>query len=192
MKLHLSYYENDDVVGLAKDLIGKELFTNINGIITSGIISETEAYAGATDKASHAYGGRRTKRTETMYKPGGRTYVYLCYGIHYLLNIVTGGKGQADAVLIRGIIPRTGIGSMYARSKKHRPEGLSDGPAKVCKVLGVNISHNDLMLDSDRIWIEDNKFDAAEYSISVSKRIGIDYAGEDAKLPYRFLLRPKG
>ncbi|NOY49944.1 MAG: DNA-3-methyladenine glycosylase [Chlorobi bacterium] len=189
MKLHLSYYKSDDVVGLAKDLIGKELFTNINGIITSGIISETEAYAGATDKASHAYGGRRTKRTETMYKPGGRTYVYLCYGIHYLLNIVTAGKDQADAVLIRGIIPRTGIEAMYARSKKHKLKGLSDGPAKVCKVLGVNISHNDLMLDSNRVWIEDNNFDAAEYTISISRRIGIDYAGEDAKLPYRFLLR---
>jgi DNA-3-methyladenine glycosylase len=192
MKLKLSYYKSDDVVGLAKDLLGKELFTNINGIITSGIISETEAYAGISDKASHAYGGRRTKRTETMFKPGGRTYVYLCYGMHYLLNVVTANKNQAHAILIRSIIPVTGIESMYSRSNKNKMRGLSDGPAKVCKILGVNKTHNNILLNSNCIWIEDNAFDLVNYEISTSKRIGIDYAAEDANLPYRFLLKEKG
>src|SRR3954471_15249269 len=98
-----SYYLNADVVFLAKDLLGKTLCTRINNKLTCGIITETEAYAGVIDKASHAYSGRRTNRTETIYSKGGVTYVYLCYGIHRLLNIVTNNKDVPHAILIRAI-----------------------------------------------------------------------------------------
>src|SRR4051812_21670161 len=108
-KLKASYYANTDVVFLAKDLIGKTLCTRINNKLTCGIITETEAYAGIIDKASHAYGGRRTNRTETMYSKGGVSYVYLCYGIHRLFNIVTNTVDVPHAILIRAIYPTKGI-----------------------------------------------------------------------------------
>ena len=103
MKIPLSFYQSDDVVFLARSLLGKSLLTFLDGKLTGGIITETEAYAGINDKASHAYGGRKTKRTEVMYREGGVCYVYLCYGIHYLFNVVTGKKDVPHAVLIRGI-----------------------------------------------------------------------------------------
>src|SRR5690606_19477666 len=103
MKLDRLYYQQSDVVAISRNLIGKVICTNINDEYTSGIITETEAYAGVGDKASHAYGDRRTNRTETMYMQGGYAYVYLCYGIHHLFNIVTNVEGVPNAVLLRGI-----------------------------------------------------------------------------------------
>ncbi|PLX14585.1 MAG: DNA-3-methyladenine glycosylase [Marinilabiliales bacterium] len=188
MILPESFFIHDDVVSIAKNLLGKELFTNINGEICSGIISETEAYAGITDKASHAYGSRRTKRTETMYQRGGRTYVYLCYGIHHLVNIVTAKENIPHAVLIRSIIPQKGINSMLLRSKNKNPNNLSNGPGKLSKVLGITTVYDNIKLNKDIIWIEDNDYSLDSYNIMVTKRIGIDYAEEDAHLPYRFLL----
>lgn len=186
-----SYFLNENVVAIARDLLGKELFTNINGKICSGIISETEAYAGVTDKASHAYGNRRTKRTETMYKEGGRTYVYICYGMHHLLNIVTAGKNTPHAVLIRGIIPKKGQNIMLNRTNKNSIINISNGPAKLSKALGVTTQLDNTLLDINKIWIEDNGFELSDFEIVKGKRIGIDYAGEDALLPYRFLMVKK-
>jgi DNA-3-methyladenine glycosylase len=195
MKLSLSYYKQNNVVEIACDLIGKEIFTNINGQITSGIISETEAYAGITDKASHAYGGKRTQRTETMFLKGGRTYVYLCYGMHKMLNIVTGPKDTPHAVLIRSIVPKSGIRIMKERTGKTSLVNISNGPGKLCKALGIEIKHNNISLLENEIWIQDNDFtyeikgyEIEGYGIKTTKRIGIDYAGEDAKLPYRFVI----
>ncbi len=163
------------------------LFSNINGYISSGIISETEAYEGATDKASHAYGGRRTARTEVLHLSGGISYVYLCYGIHHLFNVVTGPVDIPHAVLIRGIIPDLGIDEMLKRCGKNKANrSLSDGPGKVSKALGIDISFNKLDLDADRIWIEGDPNAKKNFRIKSSKRIGIDYAEEDALLPYRF------
>ena len=144
--LKASYYLNDDVVFLAKDLIGKTLCTNINNKLTCGIITETEAYAGVTDKASHAYGNRRTNRTETMYSKGGVSYVYLCYGIHRLFNIVTNKKDAPHAILIRAIYPIRGIEEIVKRRGIKFTNNLCVGPGKVSQALGIDLLHNNLSL----------------------------------------------
>lgn len=188
MKLKKEFYENNDVILLANKLLGKEIYTNINGLITSGIISETEAYNGITDKASHAYNGRRTKRNEAMYQSGGICYVYLCYGIHNLLNVVSGLKDDPKAVLIRSIIPQIGIEHMLIRrQKKNFSRYDNQGPGKISKSLGIDLSFNFTSLLSNKVWIEDsNKINIKQ--IKTTPRIGIEYAEEDALLPYRFIL----
>lgn len=138
VKLQFSYYQNRDVLYLAKDLLGKVLFTQIDGEETAGIIVETEAYFGVTDKASHAYGGRRTNRTETMYSEGGISYVYLCYGIHYLFNVVSSVAGEPHAVLIRGIEPLVGKETIELRRKMTITNtSISSGPGSAAKALGM-------------------------------------------------------
>ncbi len=190
MVLPLSYYQNEDVVFLARDLLGKSLATNIRGNITRAFIAETEAYAGEIDKASHAYGGRRTNRTEVMYKAGGVSYVYLCYGMHNLFNIVTGPEGIPHAVLIRGIILEEGLETARKRTGKNLKKGqLVEGPGNTTKTLGIKREHNGLLLTGNKLWLEDNGTTIQPENILVSKRIGVDYAGKDALLPYRFQLK---
>ncbi len=190
------FYLSNDVVTIAKKLLGKVIYTSINGEVTSGIISETEAYAGVTDKGSHAYGNRRTTRTEIMFAEGGLAYIYLCYGIHCLFNIVTSAKDEPNAVLIRGIIPNEGRLIMANRkSKSEITSKHASGPGNVTKVLGIHMNHNKLPLfigkkdERDCIWIEDKGLVIQDTDFVEGPRIGIDYAGEDAKLPYRFLLK---
>jgi len=186
MKLEKSFYTREDVVQIAKDLIGKYLLTNFDGGITAGIIVETEAYEGITDRASHAFGGRRTNRTEVMFSTGGVAYVYLCYGIHSLFNIVTNQKGIPHAVLVRGIHPAEGLEIMITRAQKpYLKPGSGSGPGNVSKLLGIHYSHSGLDLMGDKIWIEDRGLDMVKQIIS-GTRIGVDYAGQDALLPYRF------
>lgn len=171
---------------VAKDLLGKYLFSNFDGGITAGIITETEAYEGVTDRASHAYGGRRTARTEVMYARGGVAYIYLCYGIHSLFNIVTNQEGIPHAVLIRGIEPVEGI--EYMKKRLHKPalgKEPGTGPGKVSKLLGFHYSDTGTDLLGERIWLEDRGLYIGE-NIIKGPRIGVDYAGEDALLPYRF------
>jgi DNA-3-methyladenine glycosylase len=188
-KIGLSYYQTDDVVYLASDLLGKILTTNIGGKLTAGMITETEAYAGVKDRASHAYGGRRTQRTRIMYRKGGYSYVYLCYGIHNLFNIVTSAKEVPHAVLIRGIYPVTGWDTiMKRRNTYNKTSAISDGPGKLTKALGIELTHNGILLDGNLIWLEDWGKKIRGDDILRSKRIGVDYAGEDALLPYRFNL----
>jgi DNA-3-methyladenine glycosylase len=188
MKLKRDFYLSEDVVSIAKELLGKYLYTNFEGIITSGIICETEAYAGVTDKASHAFGGRRTERTEIMYEQGGTAYVYLCYGIHSLFNVVTNFKDIPHAVLIRGIQPVEGIDKMLERTgKKKLDNNFGIGPGKVSKALGIHFKDTGIDLTGNIIWIEDKGFKINEKDIVASTRIGVDYAGEDALLPYRFI-----
>jgi DNA-3-methyladenine glycosylase len=184
--LKASYYLNPDVVSLAKDLIGKTLCTRINGLLTGGIITETEAYAGVIDKASHAYGDRRTKRTETMYSKGGVSYVYLCYGIHRLFNIVTNVAGIPHAVLVRAIYPTIGIEEIMKRRGVKPSSTWCVGPGKVTQALGIDLIHNNLSLTGKEIWIQDDHIKINPKDIQVGPRIGVAYAGEDAKLPYRF------
>ena len=196
MELPLSFYRQADVVTIARDLLGKSLFTASNGVITGGIITETEAYAGVTDKASHAFGNRFTERTQIMYREGGCAYVYLCYGIHSLFNIVTNHEGIPHAVLIRGIHPTEGLEVMLERrGMKHAGKDFCKGPGKVSKALGIHYSHTGILLSKTatidnemKIWVEDNQRRIEEDEIIVSPRIGVDYAGEDALLPYRFEL----
>ena len=185
-KLKASYFLHTDVVFLAKDLIGKTLCTRINGILTCGIITETEAYAGVTDKASHAYGDRRTNRTEVMYSKGGVSYVYLCYGIHRLFNIVTNDHGIPHAVLIRAIYPTKGIEEIVRRRGLRFSDTLCAGPGKVTQALGIDLVHNKISLGGNEIWLQDDHANIPEKDILAGPRIGVDYAGEDSKLPYRF------
>ena len=187
--LPLSFYRKPDVVKIAKSLLGKYFFSNIEGHLCGGIIAETEAYAGVIDHASHAYNGRRTARTETMYLPGGVSYVYFSYGMHYLFNVVTAGKDVPHAVLIRGIIPTEGIEIQKIRRKM--PAGgkqLTNGPAKVCQALGITLEQNAISLAGNVLRIADGGFVLQESQIIVTTRVGVGYAGEDALLPYRFIL----
>lgn len=157
MKLKEEYYQNEDVVSLAKDLLGKILYTKIDNEITAGIIVETEAYFGIKDKASHAYGGRRTNRTETMYGSGGIAYVYLCYGMHNLFNIVSSKENDPHAVLIRGIQPLVGIDIIeQRRNMSHSKGAISAGPGSAAKALGIDKTFNAKNLTGDEIWIEDH------------------------------------
>jgi len=190
LKLEFSYYLNQDVIFLAKDLLGKVLFTNIEGEITAGIIVETEAYHGIQDKASHAYGGRRTNRTETLYSQGGISYVYLCYGIHNLFNIVSSVKGEPHAVLIRGIEPLIGKDIMEIRRNMAATKAaISSGPGSAAKALGIDRSFNKKDLTGEEIWIEDHGIQYTTDQIAATPRVGVAYAQEDALLPWRFFVK---
>jgi len=190
LKLPFSYYQNQDVVFLAKDLLGKVLFTEIEGNITAGIIVETEAYFGIMDKASHAYGGRRTDRTETLYHDGGISYVYLCYGIHHLFNIVSSVKDEPHAVLVRAVEPL--IGKELMELRRNMPASkpaISSGPGSAAKALGIDRSFNTKDLTGEEIWIEDHNTRYTPDEITAGPRIGVAYAQEDAFLPWRFFVK---
>ncbi|HET6243919.1 MAG: DNA-3-methyladenine glycosylase [Bacteroidetes bacterium] len=183
------FYLRPDVVQISKELLGKVLFTNINGIITAGIITETEAYAGIVDKASHAYNNRRTNRTEIMFAKGGVSYVYLCYGIHHLFNIVTNIKDIPHAVLIRAIQPVQGLDEILSRRKLTKPTAkMTSGPGTVSQALGITTAFSGLSLQGNIIWVEEKGISVIENQIITGPRIGVDYAAEDALLPYRFRL----
>ena len=190
MKLSAKFYRRDDVVKIARELIGKYLFTFIDGIYTGGVITETEAYNGEIDRASHAFGGRRTARTEIMYSDGGTAYVYLCYGIHSLFNVVTNRKNIPHAVLIRSIFPTEGIEQMRIRRRKPKSDNaeLCIGPGTVSQGLGIHFSDTGKSLLENEIWIEDQKLKIPAEKIISGPRVGVDYAGKDALLPYRFRL----
>ncbi|RYZ97530.1 MAG: DNA-3-methyladenine glycosylase [Sphingobacteriaceae bacterium] len=190
MKLPLSYYQSNDVVAISRDLLGKYLFTNIDGAITGGIIVETEAYNGIGDKASHAFGNRQTPRTKTMFEDGGRAYVYLCYGIHEMFNVVTSIEGVPHAILIRAIEPVEGIDIMqYRRDMAIVKPNITRGPGSVAKALGISRNINAYSMLSDTIWIEDRGFSYPDEEIKAGPRIGVAYAAEDALLPYRFYIK---
>jgi DNA-3-methyladenine glycosylase len=190
MKLAASYYHSPDVVAISKDLIGKYLFTCIDGVITGGYIVETEAYNGITDRASHAFGNRITPRTSTMFMQGGIAYVYLCYGIHEMFNIVTNTEGQPHAILIRAINPTDGIEAMQVRRNMPVPKPtITKGPGSVAKAMGISRAINTFSLQGDTIWIEDRGLFFPDESIAAVPRVGVDYAGDDALLPYRFYIK---
>lgn len=190
MKLPHSYYSNQDVLFLAQNLLGKVLFTEIGDAITAGIIVETEAYFGVQDKASHAYGGRRTNRTEPLYSHGGISYVYLCYGIHHLFNVVSSVEDDPHAVLIRAVEPL--IGKEIMENRRNMPSSkaaISSGPGSVAKALGIDQSFNKKDLTGDEIWIEDHGILYKPDEIITGPRIGVAYAQEDALLPWRFFVK---
>ncbi len=190
MKLPESYYQRDDVVILSRDLLGKYLFTHIDGVLTGGYIVETEAYNGVVDKASHAYGNRLTPRTKTMFGPGGVAYVYLCYGIHEMFNIVTADEGTPRAILVRAINPTNGVDVMlHRRGMTFVKPNITSGPGSVAKALGISRAINAVSLQSDTIWIEDRGLNFPDEAIASVPRIGVSYAKEDALLPYRFYVK---
>ncbi|MGZ3944058.1 MAG: DNA-3-methyladenine glycosylase [Mucilaginibacter sp.] len=190
MKLPQSYYLDHDVLSISKDLLGKYLFTCIDGELTGGFIVETEAYNGAVDKASHAYGNRLTKRTEVMFREGGIAYVYLVYGIHEMLNVVTSTEGHAQAILIRAIEPTEGVDTMLLRRSMDKVKpNVTAGPGSVAKALGVDRKLNGISLQSDELWIEDRGLTFTDDQIAAVPRIGVAYAGQHALLPYRFYVK---
>lgn len=188
--LPLSFYQRRNVLQIAKELLGKVIITKWNGITTSARITEVEAYAGVGDKASHAYGGRRTRRNEIMYTSGGVAYVYLCYGIHHLFNIVTNTGEIPHAILIRAGEPLEGIDEMLKRTgKKNLDHTLTRGPGNVSKALGIFTKHSGISLQDQKLLIADSGYRIKRNAVMVSPRIGVDYAGDDALLPYRFFVK---
>lgn len=188
-RLPLSFYLRDDVTKISKELLGKVLVTNWQGQYTSGRITETEAYEGEKDRASHAFRGK-TPRTEIMFEEGGKAYVYLCYGIHQMFNIVTSSKGTPHAILIRAVEPLEGIDTMLQRTgKKHLDHTLTRGPGNVGKAFGFHTSQCGISLLSDELFIADDGFKLSKKMIGTSPRIGVDYAGEHAAWHYRFFIK---
>jgi DNA-3-methyladenine glycosylase len=189
-KLPLSFYQRTNVLEIAKDLLGKILVTKFDSVTTSARIIECEAYAGVIDKASHAVGGRRTARNEIMYGKGGFAYVYLCYGIHHLFNVVTNSEEIPHAILIRAAEPLNGINKMLERTGKEKLDNtLTRGPGNVSKALGIYTKHSGLSLSSKNLFIADDGFVFNKTEILTSPRIGVDYAGNHALLPYRFYIK---
>ena len=189
-KLNLDFYQRDNVVEISKELLGKTLFTNFDDKITAGIIVETEAYAGITDRASHAFNSKRTKRNQVMYKSGGIAYVYLCYGMHHLFNIVTNKKNIPHAVLIRAIEPIIGLDIMLNRRLQSKKTfSLTSGPGCLSKALGITTNNSGISLLKNHIWIEGQNTPVKEYDIVSSSRVGIQYAKEDANNPWRFQMK---
>ena len=189
-KLNLDFYQRDNVVEISKELLGKTLFTNFDDKITAGIIVETEAYAGITDRASHAFNSKRTKRNQVMYKSGGIAYVYLCYGMHHLFNIVTNKKNIPHAVLIRAIEPIIGLDIMLNRRLHSKKTfSLTSGPGCLSKALGITTNNSGISLLKNHIWIEGQNTSVKEYDIVSSSRVGIQYAKEDANNPWRFQMK---
>lgn len=190
MVLPQAFYERKDVLKVARELLGKVVVTRFDGVVTAAMITETEAYAGAGDRASHAYGNRRTNRTEVMYAHGGVAYVYLCYGIHHLFNVVTHEADTPHAVLIRAAEPLEGIEAMlYRRNKLSLTAALTAGPGAMSMALGIHTRHTGMSLQGPEITIEDRSMKVRPADIVATPRIGVAYAMDDAFLPYRFYLR---
>lgn len=187
-KLEREFYARNDVVQIGRDLLGKVLCTRIDEQVTRMTITETEAYVGEIDKASHAWGGRRTRRTEPIYGPPGHAYIYLCYGLHHLFNVVTNASGIPHAVLIRAGVPLEGQELMLQRRKKKKLDRtLLGGPGSVGMALGITTALTGADLLADTIWIEDHNFQPRPGAVLALPRVGVDYAEEDALLPYRFI-----
>lgn len=192
-KLERNFYLSNDVVSVAEGLIGKVLCTSINGEKTAGIIVETEAYAGRSDNACHGQFHHYTEKASAMFLEGGVSYVYICYGIHRLFNVITNSEGKSDAVLIRAIEPIEGYEIMERRRnlKQRKPVDyrLTRGPGCLTIAMGIGMEHNALELDDKVVWIEDRDIDFSSEMLLSSKRVGVSPAGRDADLPYRFYVK---
>ena len=189
-KLDHSFYDRKNVVQIARELLGKILVTQFDGIRTSGRIVETEAYNGVVDRASHAFGGRRTTRSEHIYGSPGTVYIYIIYGIHHLFNVVTNKKDTPHAILIRALEPMEGVDYMLKRVGKPLADyTLTKGPGNLARALGMSKMHTGGSLFSEEIFIEDDGLRYKKDQIVITHRIGVDYAGTDAQLPYRFIVK---
>ncbi|MCB0637835.1 MAG: DNA-3-methyladenine glycosylase [Lewinella sp.] len=192
-RLPASFYQSEDTVQLARKLLGKWLVTEFDGQRTIGRIVETEAYKAPEDKACHAYLNRNTKRTRTMFLPGGVAYIYLCYGIHHLFNVVTGPEGAAHAILLRAVEPVAGTDIMLARrGLASVSKRLTAGPGVMSQALGLHKDYDASSLTdpASPIWIAEPEGPTlAPDDIVASPRIGVDYAEECAAWPWRFYIK---
>ncbi len=186
VRLAAAFYQRDDVLRVAQELLGQILVTRFDGVRTAGRITEVEAYRAPDDRACHAWNNRRTPRTEVMFQVGGRAYIYLCYGIHHLFNVVTGPEGAAHAVLVRAVEPVEGLDCMLERRRAKRAgPALTTGPGALAQALGLHtrFSGQSLLAPDSPVWIEPGE---APRTIASGPRIGVDYAGECAAWPWRF------
>jgi len=189
-KLPREFYTRANVLAVARQLLGRLLIVPAReGRRVSGIIVETEAYRGPQDRASHAYGCRRTNRTETMYQIGGTAYVYFVYGMYYQFNVVTNVREIPHAVLVRALEPVEGIALMRKRRPGQSDQNLTSGPGKLCIALGIDrrLDRTDLL--GDRVWIEEGDSRVPSSAIASGPRIGVEYAEEWANRPWRFWIR---
>lgn len=188
MRIEREFYMRDAVT-VGKDILGKIIVKKTaDGRIMSGRITEVEAYMGTTDKASHSYGGRRTKRTEVMYKEGGYSYVFLIYGMYECFNVIAGREGDPQAVLIRGVEPLENKNLMWEKRKVKKERDISNGPGKLTKALGITREDNGVdLVASENLWLEDDGYKVKD--IIETTRIGIDYAEEDVLKPWRFYIK---
>jgi DNA-3-methyladenine glycosylase len=188
-KLPRDFYTRYDVLEAARDLLGKKLVVpNRNGSRVAGIIVETEAYRGPEDRASHAYNGRRTARTETMYGIGGTAYVYFVYGMYNQFNVVTNIEGVPHAILVRAVEPIEGLDIMRRRRRGRSEYELTSGPGRLCLALGIDRKLDKADLLGHRVWIEAGA-SVSPRQIGRGPRIGIDYAEKWITKPWRFWVR---
>ncbi|MBW5458807.1 DNA-3-methyladenine glycosylase [Clostridium sporogenes] len=195
MRLTRDFYAKDARV-LAKELLGKVLVREIDGIKLKGKIVETEAYIGAIDKASHAYGGRRTKRTEPLYGKPGIAYVYFIYGKYFCFNIISKTEGEAEGVLIRAIEPLENINIIsklrfnkeFEELNNYQRKNLTSGPSKLCMAFNINKDNNwEDLCESSSLYVEDTFYN--DFEIIESKRVGIDYAEEARDFLWRYYIK---
>lgn len=187
MKLSAEIYRDPNPVRMARYFLGKHLLVRTPEGLCGGLITETEAYGGAEDKACHGYNNRRTARTEIMFAPGGRAYVYLCYGMHQMFNIVTGPADVPQAVLIRAVMVTEGVELAARRRGKIPRKDWASGPGRVTAALGITREHNTLDLTGDTVWVEDRGVVVPPRQVTRTPRIGIHYAGEWVHKPWRFV-----
>jgi DNA-3-methyladenine glycosylase len=189
MKLNHTFYQRNDTVEMAKELLGQFLYTNFDGNLTGGMIVETEAYMGVSDSSCHTFNNKKTKRNASMYNRGGVIYMYVCYGIHDMLNIVTGDEENSQVILIRAIKPLIGIDMMKQRRGEVPLKRLAKGPGSLAKALGLNRIHDGISLLEDSIWIEENGDVVKAESIIESPRIGLGCPEPYLSMPWRFFLK---
>ncbi len=188
-KLSRDFYTRSDVLEVARDLLGKKLVVpGKNGSRVAGIIVETEAYRGPEDRASHAYNGRRTRRTETMYGIGGTAYVYFVYGMYNQFNVVTNVADTPHAILVRAVEPSEGLEIMRRRRQGRSEYELTSGPGRLCLALGIDRTLDKQDLLGERVWVEEGT-SISPRQIARGPRVGIDYAGAWMKKPWRFWVR---
>jgi DNA-3-methyladenine glycosylase len=189
-RLARDFYTRADTLSVARGLLGKRLVVPApEGSRVSARIVEVEAYRGVEDRAAHSYGGRRTARTEVMFRVGGTAYVFFVYGMHHQFNVVTGPEDLPHVVLVRAVEPEEGIDLMRRRRPVKKERELTDGPGKLCRALGIDGGYNGEDLTGRRIWIEETGARFADGEIASGPRVGIDYAGEDALKPWRLWVR---
>ncbi len=188
-KLPREFYTRANVLTVARELLGKLLVVpDPDGQRVSGMIVEVEAYRGPEDRASHAYGGRRTKRTETMYGNGGVAYVYFVYGMYYQFNVVSNAAEIPHAILVRAVEPIEGIEIMRQRRHKHPDANLTSGPGKLCIAMNIDRRLDSADLLGNDVWLEEYE-QVTKANIASGPRIGIDYAEAWIEKPWRFWVR---
>ena len=189
--MSFDFIKSEDTPQIARQLLGYHIISRIGKVETVGKIVETEAYRAPEDKASHAYNNKRTGRTEIMFGNAGLAYVYLCYGIHSMLNIVTGPQNNAHAVLIRALEPVSGLDHMIKRRGGIYNVNLSNGPGKLCKAMGILTAHNgtDLLTENPYIFLSPGSEKINNDDIISGARVGIAYAEECALWPWRFRIK---